>query len=94
MKRSICIQFAIAAAIIAALAVINFIYWGWLGMVMYLLFAALCMVPSILLARKVIRSHNVLDNRIRAIEHGLDEIDSKVRYVRKKENRMRNSEGA
>lgn len=78
MKRSICIQFAIAAVIIAALAVLNFIYWGWLGALLYLLFAALSLTPSALLARKLIRRQNILDNRMRAMEYGFGEIDKKI----------------
>lgn len=78
MKRHIYTLFAIAAVIIGTLAVINFLYWGWLGMVFYLLFAALCMTPAALLAHKLIRRQNILDNRMRAMEYGLDEIDKKI----------------
>lgn len=47
-NRHIAIQFAFAAVVIGLFALMNYIYWGWLGLVLYLLFAALCMAPAVI----------------------------------------------
>jgi len=78
MTRSIYIQFAFAAAIIGAIASMWFVLFGWLAMVLYLLFAAICILPSIIAARRLQRQHNILDNRLRAAEHAIDEIDRQL----------------
>lgn len=78
MTRSIYTPFAFAAVIIGAIAAIWFVLWGWLGMALYLLFAAICMIPSVIAARRLARSQNILDNRLRAAEHALDEIDRQL----------------
>lgn len=78
MKCYIYTLFAVAAVIIAALAVLNFIFYGWLEAVLYLLFAALCLTLAALLARRILRRQSVLDNRLQAVEYALDEIDKKI----------------
>jgi len=76
--RSIYIQFAFAAVIIGAIAAMWLVLYGWLGMVLYLLFAAACLILVVLAARRLLKRYNAIDNRIMAAEHALDEIDKRL----------------
>jgi len=78
MTRSINIHFALAASIIGAIAALWFILFGWLAMVLYLIFAAICMIPSVIAARRLTRQQNALDNRLRAAEHAINEINRQL----------------
>jgi len=59
LNRHIAIQFAFAAVAIGLFAVLNFIYWSCLGMVLYLLFAALCMTPAVIALIKSASRRNI-----------------------------------
>lgn len=55
MKGFIFGRFAFGGVIIAIIAVVMWLYHGWLGLVAYLLFAGLCLTPAILKARSILR---------------------------------------
>ena len=55
MRRFIFIQFAFAAAIIGTIAVMLYMFHGWLGVVAYLMFAVFCLIPAILKAKSVLK---------------------------------------
>lgn len=43
----------LATILIPTFAALMFHYWGWLGMTLYLLFAGLCLYPSVVKYRKL-----------------------------------------
>ena len=55
MKRFILTQFAIGILIIGLMARIWLLLYGYKGMVGYLIFAGLCMVPAVVKARKIMK---------------------------------------
>lgn len=55
MKRFIFIQFTFGAVIIGAIAVMMFVLHGFVGMALYLAFAAVCLTPAMLKARAIVR---------------------------------------
>lgn len=54
MKRFIFTQFAFGVAILSMVAAIFYILHGWLGAVLYMAFAAVCLTPAIITAKRVL----------------------------------------
>lgn len=52
----VAVQFAYGVAVIGAFCVLMYLYWGWVGAVIYFVFACLCMIPAVLAAHKHIRN--------------------------------------
>ena len=44
---------AVAAILIPTFAAMMYRFWGWLGMTLYLLFAVVCLIPSVIKYRKL-----------------------------------------
>ena len=55
MKRFIFTQFAFAVAIMGTIVVMMYQFYGWLGMAVYLLLAGLCLTPSVIKAREILK---------------------------------------
>lgn len=43
----------LAAILIPTFAVMMHLFWGWIGMALYLIFAGLCLMPSVVKYRKM-----------------------------------------
>jgi len=52
----VAVQFAYAMAVIGTLSFLMHLRWGWVGSIIYLAFACLCMTPAILAARNYVRN--------------------------------------
>lgn len=63
MKRFIFKQFAFGAVIIGAIAVMMFAMHGFVGLALYLAFAALCLTPAALKARAILKEEKDSNNR-------------------------------
>ena len=55
MKRDIIIKFVFAVVIISTISALEYHVHGWRGLVVYLLFAGLCLTPAILKARSILK---------------------------------------
>ena len=55
MKRFIFTQFAFGAVILGAIAVMMYVVHGIVGAALYLAFAAVCMTPAVLMAKKILK---------------------------------------
>lgn len=60
MKRHIFTQFAFAAAIIGTIAVMMFALHGAVGVMLYLAFAAVCMLPAYMKARAILNARKTM----------------------------------
>lgn len=43
----------LAAILIPAFAALMYLFWGWLGMILYLIYAVVCLIPSVIKYRKL-----------------------------------------
>lgn len=53
----VAVQFAYGVAVIGALCVLMYLYWGWAGAVIYFVFACLCMIPAVLAAHRLLKTN-------------------------------------